>query len=151
MGQYRVTVRDAATYLGISESAVRNRLSRGTLESEREGGVTYVVLEYVTTGTDDIPPGHEPTDYRDELIQVLREQLEAEREANRENRRIIMQQAQNLAAIEAPPQSAQEAESVAESASEGTNKEEASGEHTEPQSVGAQERVPWWRRLFGRE
>jgi hypothetical protein len=127
MGQRRVTVRDAATYLGISESAVRNRLSRGTLESVREGGVTYVLLEGVTSGTDDIPPTDAPTDYRDELITVLREQLEAEREANRENRRIIMQQAQNLAAIEAPPQSAPEPPESPESASEGADRGERPG------------------------
>lgn len=129
---------------------MRNRLSRGTLESVREGGVTYVVLEDVTTDTDDIPPTDAATDYRDELIQVLREQLEAEREANRENRRIIMQQAQSLAAIEAP-QPPEEPPESPESVSEGADRGEASESRAEAQS-GSQEPVgdtrPWWRRLF---
>jgi hypothetical protein len=140
MGQRRVTVRDAATYLDISEGAVRNRLSRGTLEGVKVDGVAYVVLEDVTTDTDDMPPTDAATDHRDELITVLREQLEAEREANRENRRIIMQQAQNLAAIEAPE----------ESVSPATQREESWETRAEPQSMDARERVPWWRKLFGR-
>lgn len=128
MGQRRVTVRDAADILDISESAVRNRLSRGTLDSERVEGVTYVMLDDVTN---DIPPTDAATDHRDELIQVLREQLEAEREANRENRRIIMAQAQSIAAIEAPE----------------------SGERSpeeEPQAETQGSRRSWWARLLGR-
>jgi predicted transcriptional regulator len=132
MGQKRYTVRDAATHLGISESAVRNRLSRGTLTGVREGGATYVVLEDVTTDTDDIPPTDAATDHRDELIEELRDRVRSLEEANRENRRIIMQQAQNLAAIEAPE----------ESVSPATQSEE-------PPADSEGSRRPWWRRLLG--
>lgn len=131
MGQQRVTVRDAATYLGISESAVRNRLSRGTLSSERAEGVTYVVLEDVT---DDIPPTDATTDHRDELIQVLREQLEAEREANRENRRLLAAALQ-MRELEAPEETRQ---------SDGNPDEE------EPQAETQGSRRSWWARLLGR-
>jgi cell division septum initiation protein DivIVA len=84
--------------------------------------------------TNDIPPTDAATDHRDELITVLREQLEAERDANRENRRIIMQQAQNLAAIEAPESNPQ---------NEGLNEEE-------PPADTEGSRRPWWRRILGR-
>ena len=84
----RVTVHDAARRLGISEDAVRMRVKRGTLEAEREGGRLYVLL------TDE--PTVEPTDRTNELIAELRDrvrslesQLDHERDANRENRRII--------------------------------------------------------------
>jgi hypothetical protein len=138
MGQKRYTVRDAATHLGISESAVRNRLSRGTLTGVKESGVTYVVLEDVTTDTDDIPPTDAATDHRDELITVLREQLEAEREANRENRRIIMQQAQNLAAIEAP-----------EAPEKSTSQNDTLKSDKEEPPADSEGSRSWWRRIFG--
>jgi hypothetical protein len=83
-----LTVHDAARVLGISEDAVRMRVKRGTLQSEREGGRLYVFLTP--------EPTHEPTDRTNELIgelkdrvRSLEEQLGSEREANRENRRII--------------------------------------------------------------
>ncbi len=138
MGQRRVTVRDAATYLDISEGAVRNRLSRGTLEGVKADGVTYVVLEDVTTDTDDIPPTHEPTDYRDELIAELRDRVRSLEEANRENRRLLLLALQERQ-IEAP-----------ESSSEGADRGESWETRAEPQSMDARERVPWWRKLFGR-
>src|SRR5215207_9615360 len=40
----RYTVPEAARALGISPEAVRNRLSRGTLESIKEKGTVYVLL-----------------------------------------------------------------------------------------------------------
>jgi hypothetical protein len=40
----RHSVRDAADILGITTGAVRSRLSRGTLQSVKEGGMVYVLL-----------------------------------------------------------------------------------------------------------
>jgi Mg2+ and Co2+ transporter CorA len=83
--QRRLTVHDAARQLGISEDAVRMRIKRGTLSADKEGGRLYVLLDTEPT-----------TDRTDELIEELRgrvssleHQLGQEREANRENRRII--------------------------------------------------------------
>jgi len=89
-------VHEAATALGVTVDAVRSRVKRGTIAHEREGGRVYVLL-----GADQERPGHDQgsaqhteattpgEDRTAELIATLREQLEAEREANRENRRII--------------------------------------------------------------
>ena len=73
------------------------RVKRGTLPSEREGGRLYV---YLTS---------EPTDRTDELIDELKdrvrsleEQLGSEREANRENRRIIAALTSRIPKLEAP-------------------------------------------------
>src|SRR5215211_4354314 len=101
--QQRLTVHDAARRLGISEDAVRMRVKRGTLSADKEGGRLYVLL--------DIEPTTEPTtDRTDELIEELRgrvlsleHQLDQEREANRENRRIIVALTSRIPAIEAPP------------------------------------------------
>jgi len=53
----RYTVRDAADILGITTGAVRNRLSRGTLQSIKEGDTVYVVLpeRHTERDTGDIP------------------------------------------------------------------------------------------------
>ncbi len=94
----RHTVAQAADQLGISSDAIRSRIKRGTLRTEREGGTVYVLLDDQPgkdqPTTDET--ANQPTDPRDELIAVLREQLAAEREANRENRRLL------LAALERP-------------------------------------------------
>ena len=43
-GMERHAVQDAADILGITTGAVRSRLSRGTLQSVKEGGMVYVLL-----------------------------------------------------------------------------------------------------------
>jgi hypothetical protein len=99
--QRRATVRVAADALGISEGAVRMRVKRGTLPSTREGGRLYVLLH-----TDPTTAPHRPHDLEydrtSELLATLREQLKAEREANRENRRIIAALSQHIPEPGAP-------------------------------------------------
>ena len=119
----RLIVPEAARALGISPEAVRNRLSRGTLDSTKENGTVYVLLEAdrvrSTAGTPNDTPrstadisGDTPDAHtaaataalvaaKDETISLLRSQLEAEREANRENRRIIAGLVQRVPELEA--------------------------------------------------
>ena len=96
----RYTVAEAARTLDTSAEAIRSRIKRGTLESVKEGATVYVLL-----GADQTPPGHgsdtartadESLPQYDVLIsemrgriEDLRAQLEAERRANEQNRRII--------------------------------------------------------------
>lgn len=136
----RLTVAQAADQLGISEDAVRSRVKRETIRVKRELGTVYVLLD--DQPTKDQPTTDEktnqPTDPRDELIAVLREQLASEREANRENRRLL------LAALERP---VRELESG----------DQSSGTEEPPEDIGGSEAgaerpdgaVSWWRRLFG--
>ena len=141
--QQRLTVHDAARRLGVSEDAVRMRIKRGTLSSDKEGGRLYVLL--------DAEPTAEPTtDRTDELIEELRgrvqsleDQLGQERDANRENRRIIAALTSRIPAIEAPPEARESPQSV-------EDKPEERAEHrpgTSEAQEGAQR--PWWRRVFG--
>jgi excisionase family DNA binding protein len=44
-GRRRVTVEEAAKLLGLSGNAIRKRLERGTLRSEKVNGVRYVLLD----------------------------------------------------------------------------------------------------------
>jgi DNA-binding Lrp family transcriptional regulator len=161
----RLTVSDAAQELGISAEAVRSRVKRGSLESVKEGRTVYVFLprrpvdDQTTTGhdrTDDqTPPERDQTDTRsgpEELVESLldqvaymREQLAQEREANRENRRLLAAALERIPAIEAP----QEATGDPETASE-----EPYSTHAPPEGQGQQhpvERPSWWRKFFGLE
>jgi hypothetical protein len=102
---HRYTVRDAADMLGITTGAVRNRLSRGTLRSAKQGGTVYVLLPADTSRDAEQDAAGQPADRTQELIATLREQLQAERRANEENRRIIAALAQRIPEIEAPRES----------------------------------------------
>jgi hypothetical protein len=105
----RVTVPEAGVILGLSEDAVRSRLKRGTLAKEKgRDGTVFVVL-----GSDKIanqPTTGQPPD-QSTLVEVLRDQvsflrqqLNEEREANRENRRIIAGLVQRVPELEAAPE-----------------------------------------------
>jgi hypothetical protein len=121
IGTSRLTVPDAAQALGISPEAVRNRLSRGTLGSIKENGRVFVLIDrdmardtadQSSGAPNDIPVDTPPegeapakiVDAKDETIRVLKDQLEAEREANHENRRIIAGLVQRVPELEASPE-----------------------------------------------
>jgi hypothetical protein len=149
----RYTVAEAAEMLGITTGAVRNRLSRRTLRSTKEDGTVYVLLPAdmsrdTEREADDTPPGiphPESAALTSELRDRLRYvegQLEAERQAHAEARRIIAGLVERIPAIEAP-QEASEAPQTAQETSEGAA--------PRPDAPGAHEGVqrPWWRRVFG--
>jgi hypothetical protein len=150
----RHTVAEAADMLGISTGAVRNRLSRGTLRSTKESGTVYVLLpddmsRDAERDADDTPSGIPPSD-RDVLTSELRDrlryvegQLEAERQAHAEARRIIAGLVERIPAIEAPQEASEASETV---------EEKPERAEPRPATVESQETVqrPWWRRVFGR-
>jgi hypothetical protein len=147
----RHTVAEAAGMLGITTGAVRNRLSRGTLPSTKEDGTVYVLLPsdmsrdagWDTTDTLGGIPQSESSELTSELrdrLHYVEGQLEAERQAHAEARRLLAAALERIPAIEAP-------ESDASPAPAPTPTEDA-GEAQE----GAQkpEGRPWWRRMFER-
>ena len=136
--------------LGITTGAVRNRLSRGTLQRVREGGTVYVLLpsdmsrdaERDATDT----PGGMPPPEREALTSELRDrlhyveqQLEAERQAHAEARRIIAGLVERIPQLEAPP-------AARGSPEPGEEQQGRSDAPTEPEAATAR---PWWRRVFG--
>jgi hypothetical protein len=141
----RVTVPEAAELLGITAEAVRMRIKRGTLRSERQAGRVFVLLGQVQ-------PTEQPTDRPDEpnalisqmqgRIDSLERQLEEAAERDRENRRIIVALTSRIPAIEAP----QEARESPQTVGDGPERAEP-----RPATVESQEPVrrPWWRRMFG--
>src|ERR671911_3000268 len=150
----RHTVAEAADMLGITTGAVRNRLSRGTLRSIKENKTVYVLLPTdmsrdAERDAVDTPPGMPPPE-PDTLTSELRDrlryvegQLEAERQAHAEARRIIAGLVERIPAIEAPSEAPESPESRS-----GTDdpSEAAAGSQTAAQP---QRRSPWWRRLLG--
>ena len=109
----RLTVAEAARLLGLSAEAVRMRIKRGTLASEKVGSTVYVLLDTDPTRSNadkTTDRTAETTTDQTSLVEVLRdqvaylrEQLDQEREANRENRRIIAGLVQHVPGLEAPP------------------------------------------------
>ncbi len=95
----RMTVAEAAHALGISESAVRKRVKRGTLEHERTpDGRLMVYLDSAATtamGRDRVfDESHDAWIERyvrglEHRVEHLQNELDQEREANQENKRVI--------------------------------------------------------------
>jgi hypothetical protein len=89
------------------------------------------------------PGGLHGDDPRYELIATLRDQLEAEREADREMRRLLAAALERIPAIETPQEAPEAPESAGETA--GTAEPWSATEGTQEQTSPR----PWWRRMFG--
>jgi hypothetical protein len=137
-----LTVDQAADVLGVTPEAVRGRIRRRTIAVEREAGRVYVVLDadQARQTTD------QPTDRTQELIATLREQLQAERRANEENRRIIAALTQRIPAIEAPEDAPGSPESPGPS---DTPTEASAGAQEATERPDSEAPRSWWRRMFG--
>jgi transposase-like protein len=147
----RLTVPQAAEALGVTVDAVRGRIRRGKLKSEQHAGTVYVWLDAPEEGDSRGPSStsHRPSHAQSERIEdfreqvaYLREQLEAERKAHAEARRIIAGLVERIPAIEAPQEPTEAAETV---------EEEPERAEPQPRTEEAQEGVrrPWWRRWLG--
>jgi IS30 family transposase len=146
-----LTVAQAADALGVSQDAVRKRIRRGTIQSGRdESGRVYVYVaasETVhKTDQDTSQPQPESSaliSAKDETIAALRDQLEAERQAHAEARRLLMAALERIPPqLEAPSEARESPQTV---------EEEPERAEPRPATGGAQEGTqrPWWRRMFG--
>lgn len=144
----RLTAQEAAVALGITVEAIRGRIKRGTLRSTKaEDGTILVYLD----DHDQTQPDHDRPEPdadqspqvpdQSELIRVLHDQLESEREANRENRRIIAILASRVPELEAAPEPPEGPQRPSEH--QGSDAAHQEDEHPEKPS--------WWRRFFGFE
>ena len=163
MPDRRATLREASLLLGVSEGAIRKRVTRGTLRSEiGDDGLRYV---WVDTGAD----GGEDASYtagegvRDEMVEDLRDQVaylrsQLDVRADEIQRRdvIISQLTQatsnltdRLREIEAPAEQSTPSQANEAGAQDAANG--AGGPAPPAGDVGAQNgsERPWWRRVFG--
>jgi hypothetical protein len=146
----RVHLSEAAALLGVSKDAVRMRVKRGTLRSEK--GADGRVYVWVNVSPHADPDGVHPRAQAEAwqaLIDELRDRVRSLEESNRENRRIIAALTQRIPEIEAPrePSRATEPPGAPETATEQPGRVEP-----QPSVEGAQEPAAprsWWRRMFG--
>jgi hypothetical protein len=159
-GVLRVTIREAAHRLGVTEAAIRKRIQQGSLDKELgSDGRVYVYLDL----PQNMPHPESQIDRealletKEETIRTLREQLEAERRANEENRRIIAALTSRIPELKAPQERPGAPETPIEGP-EGAAPHPATGgpqngyerpRDTAEFPVGGSLTRPWWRRVFG--
>jgi hypothetical protein len=140
----RLTIQEAARLLGISEGAVRKRVTRGTLEHDKApDGRVYVYLDAGSRrGVDDVQDaGVDPNSTA--LTSHLEDEIAYLRDENRRKDEIIMQQALTMRQLSAPSESD---ESTTVEQDEEPPESTEGVETPAPRPTG----VPLWRRIWGR-
>jgi hypothetical protein len=150
-GTRRVTLRGASEELGVSVEAVRKRVKRGSVRSDKDpDGRVYV---YLDAGGDAYHPQAETegSDLVEELRrqnEYLRGQLDIRTEELREHRRLLAGLIERVPELEVPRDQGGAAEQpeAPETVEEGPKAAESRSA-----AGGAQEGAqrPWWRRVFG--
>jgi hypothetical protein len=155
-GRRRVSIREAAKILDVSESAIHKRVQRGTLEHDKEpDGRGFVYLDGVSDAVSDAI--HHPS--TEALISEMRVRigfLERELVARSEEIRwrdaIIMNMTEAMKALspseqeETPPEPRESPWTAADEPEEVNPRPATGGPHE-----GAQRRSSWWRTWFGIE
>jgi hypothetical protein len=144
----RVHLSEAAALLGVSKDAVRMRVKRGTLRSEKgEDGMVYVWVNVNPDADPDaVHPKGEVEAWR-ELIDELKDRVRSLEDANRENRRIIAALTQRIPELEAPPPEPTSTQRLSDS-SESVVEERARSPLSHQETSDGRKARPWWRRLF---
>jgi hypothetical protein len=164
-GTLRVTIREAAARLGVTEAAIRKRIQRGSLDKEMGGdGRVYV---YLDLSQDMSHP--ESQVHRDPLVEELVEELRdrvAFLERALERRSVEAERYQQIVAgltqannqlatrlreLQAPsgPSEATESSEAHTVASEEPERAEPRPATESTQEPAQEEQRSWWRRLLG--
>src|SRR5215212_4220393 len=114
----RVTVEEAAKILDVTVDAVRKRIERGTLRSEKVGKTRYVLVDDIMTQHDtdrtrqDSGQDSDRTNHNSDMaallasmqdqIDTLKQELEDRKEEARRKDAILMTMAQRIPELEAP-------------------------------------------------
>ena len=160
----RLTVDEAAKLVGTLANALRKRIERGTIRSEKVDGVRYVLLSdgdmpqhaddaCGSISHDSAAPSQDSAtgmsafvESLEDQVSYLREQLDKEREANRENRRLLAAALERIPKIEPPEKLPQSRE----------NRPRRSRSSrivvltARPEEEGPEKRS-WWKRLLDLE
>lgn len=141
--QHRYNIREAAEALGVSSEAVRMRVKRGTLASEKgEDGRTYVRLDA------DPPPDEQQTEHDDPAlveqlrseVAYLRDQLAEANTRDRENRRLLAAALERVPELESPERSEDRPQEPEQTSTGGSPPQEQQGD--------TQRRGRWLLRRF---
>jgi hypothetical protein len=121
-----IPLKEAAAELGISKDAVRQRIRRGTLRSDKGvDGRVYVYLDPSTYDVHDDAPeersearDHDLVDELRDRVSYLERQVEEEREARRRADTLLARLMDRVPELEAPQEAADDPETVEESKDE---------------------------------
>jgi hypothetical protein len=153
-GTLRVTIKEAAARLGVTEAAIRKRIQRGSLDKEMgEDGRVYVYLDLSQDKShpeSQVDSGALVESLQDQVA-FLRSQLDI-RAVEFQRRDVIISQltqanaalAARVPELEAAQTSEDASEGIAQPAARAMPTNADTGEH----SASSQQR-PWWRRMFG--
>ena len=149
----RVTVPEAAELLDITAEAVRMRIKRGTLRSERQGGRVFVMLGQ-----------SQPTDRPDEpttLISEMRSRIQFLEDELQRKDAILLNMTEAMKALSPPtqeaPSEAREPPQTVEEVPERATPQQAEAESQEgverPQQrsgwLAPVDKLPWWHYVVG--
>jgi hypothetical protein len=146
-----VSVYQAAEVMGVTVDAIRKRVARDTIPHEKdEHGRVWVLLDTDQDTASKVRDTDQPQSATDALISQMQEriaslerQLDQEREANSEHRRLLLRALERIPPQLEAPSEARESPQRVEEEPERAEPRPATGEAQE----GAQR--PWWRRLIG--
>lgn len=132
----RLTVRQAAEYMGVSVEAVRGRIKRGTLEHEKApDGTVYVLLD-----TDQPQPVGGESNEQALLVIRLENEIEFLRQELERKDTILLRIAERIPKL---PASRPETARAYESFAERTRSRDIAADAQEPLQG------PWWHRIRG--
>ena len=148
-GLDRISVAEAAQRLGVKEQAIRKRISRGTLQHDKdEDGRVHVYI------ASDPPEEVQSIDARDNthleaLVDTLQEQNRFLREELARKDAILLNMTEAMKAIAPPAQ--EEAPSESRGSPEMATEDRVEPTTPSEPTEGPQESSwrPWWRRIFG--
>jgi hypothetical protein len=144
----RMTIREASEHFDISADGVRQRIRRGTLESEKaQDGRVYVWVDADIQNPDNLSV--QRTGVEEELrerVASLERQLERRDEELQRAHQLLGESLSQLRALNAPEPSSAEPKDPHEPPEEPQGAEPADTSEA-PESS---EQRPWWRRLLGR-
>jgi hypothetical protein len=156
----RATVEEAAKFLGTSENAVRKRIERGTLASEKVDGVRYVLLldsgmpqhardtagSSATDMSGDLALLQAHLDSMQEQVGYLKAVVQTRDEELRRKNHIIAALTERIPELEPAKDSPPGRRESARTASDGTGKGEVPSEESPTPTQRS-----FWARLFGLE
>ena len=142
----RATVEEAAKLLGLSENAVRKRIERGTLRSEKVDDIRYVLLDgaipqHALNMPTDISLMQAHLDSMQEQLSYLKAIIHTRDEEIRRKDHLLAATLERIPALEASPDGTSEL-----SESPTIDGEPRPGTQRESPE---EEQRPWWRRMFG--
>ncbi len=137
MERERVTVQQAASRLGLTESAVRKRVKRGLLEHDKEeDGRVFVYLDTEAESADTVRDNIRDSSHT-LIIARLENEVEFLRAELERKDHLLARALERIPPAIEPPSEARESPVTV---SEASGKGEARPEERRP---------PWWRRMFG--